>query len=75
MTSTEYRVLEALLQNAGHVVDKQQLSMLALGRELSAYDRSLDMHVSSLRKKLGPMQNGDDRIITVRGIGYQYASI
>lgn len=72
MTSTEYRVLEVLLRKAGHVVSKQELSEQALGRELTRYDRSVDMHVSNVRKKLGPLLNGDDRIKTVRGVGYQY---
>ena len=72
MTSTEYSVLEALLREAGHVVSKAELSERALGRELVRYDRSIDMHLSSLRKKLGPLANGEERIKTVRGVGYQY---
>ena len=71
LTSTEYSVLEALLRAAGRVVSKAQLSEQALGRVLTPYDRSLDMHVSSLRRKLGPL-HGDERIKTVRGVGYQY---
>jgi len=73
MTSTEYRVLEVLLEEAGRVVSKQDLSTRALGRELNLYDRSLDMHVSNLRKKLGPLTNGEERIKTIRGVGYQYS--
>jgi len=73
MTSTEYRVLEVLLEEAGRVVSKQDLSARALGRELNLYDRSLDMHVSNLRKKLGPLANGEERIKTIRGVGYQYS--
>lgn len=72
MTSTEYGVLEVLIREAGHVVTKAELSQRALGRELMRYDRSIDMHLSSLRKKLGPLANGEERIKTVRGIGYQY---
>lgn len=72
MTSTEFSVLEVLLREAGHVVAKTELSERALGRKLMRYDRSLDMHVSSLRKKLGPLPNGEERIKTVRGVGYQY---
>lgn len=72
MTSTEYSVLEVLLREAGHVVSKSELSERALGRELVRYDRSIDMHLSSLRKKLGPLANGEERIKTVRGVGYQY---
>ena len=72
MTSTEFTVLSILLEHAGEVVSKQQLSQQALGRELSPYDRSLDMHVSNLRKKLGLSARGEERITTVRGVGYQY---
>jgi two-component system response regulator CpxR len=72
LTSTEYAVLEALLREAGHVVSKAGLSERALGRKLMRYDRSLDMHVSSLRRKLGPLPGGEERIKTVRGVGYQY---
>ncbi len=72
MTSTEYCVLEVLLQEAGRVVSKANLSERALGRKLTRYDRSLDMHVASLRKKLGPLDGGEERVKTVRNIGYQY---
>jgi two-component system response regulator CpxR len=72
MTSTEYSVLAILLHEAGHVVSKADLSERALGRKLTRYDRSLDMHVGSLRKKLGALPGGEERIKTVRGIGYQY---
>ncbi len=72
LTSTEFSVLELLLRRAGEVVNKTELSQGALGRELGRYDRSLDMHVSNLRRKLGPAPNGDERIKTVRGIGYLY---
>ena len=72
LTSTEYSVLEVLLRSAGRVVSKSQLSEHALGRELTPYDRSLDMHVSSLRRKLGPLYGQEERIKTVRSVGYQY---
>lgn len=72
MTSTEFSVLEALARQAGHVVSKSMLSERALGRKLGRYDRSLDMHVSSLRRKLGLRRDGQERIKTVRGVGYLY---
>lgn len=75
MTSTEYSVLEVLLREAGRVVPKADLCEQALGRKLSRYDRSLDMHVSNLRKKLGPLADGEERIKTVRGIGYLYTHL
>ena len=73
MTSTEFSVLDALLREAGNVVSKANLSERALGRKLSRYDRSLDMHVSNLRRKLGPLPDGQERIKTVRGVGYIYS--
>jgi len=72
VTSTEYAVLEVLLRDAGHAVSKAELSERALGRKMMRYDRSLDMHVSALRRKLGPLPGGEERIKTVRGVGYQY---
>ncbi len=72
LTSTEYSVLAALLESAGEVVSKELLSERALGRKLTRYDRSLDMHISNLRRKLGALPGGDERIQTVRGIGYLY---
>ncbi|MEO8991942.1 MAG: response regulator transcription factor [Nitrosospira sp.] len=73
MTSTEFSVLAVLLREAGNIVTKAILSERALGRKLSRYDRSLDMHVSNLRKKLGPLPDGQERIKTVRGVGYIYS--
>ena len=73
MTSTEFSVLDVLLREAGNIVTKATLSERALGRKLSRYDRSLDMHVSNLRRKLGPQSNGQERIKTVRGVGYIYS--
>ncbi len=72
LTSTEFSILQLLLQRAGEVVDKRDLYLAALGREPVAYDRSVDMHVSNLRRKLGPATDGSVRIETIRGIGYQY---
>ena len=73
MTSTEFSVLDVLLREAGNIVTKASLSERALGRKLSRYDRSLDMHVSNLRRKLGPQPDGQERIKTVRGVGYIYS--
>jgi DNA-binding response OmpR family regulator len=72
ITSTEFNILEVLLREAGRVVSKAEMSEFALGRPLSSFDRSLDMHVSNLRRKLGPLADGGERIKTIRGIGYQY---
>lgn len=72
LTSTEFSVLSTLLSQAGKVVNKELLNEKVLGRKLTAYDRSMDMHVSNLRKKLGSHNNGKSRIKTIRGVGYQY---
>jgi two-component system response regulator CpxR len=71
LTGTEFSLLEALARQAGHVVDKNDLSESALGRPLGRYDRSIDVHISSLRQKLGPRADGGSWIETVRGRGYQ----
>ena len=72
LTSVEFDVLRELIAHAGTVVKKDDLSMNALERELSPFDRSLDMHISNLRKKLGPHGDGSERIKTVRSVGYIY---
>ena len=72
LTSTEFSILMELLQHRGEVVSKRDLYVSALGREPVPHDRSVDMHVSNLRRKLGPDPRGDNRIETIRGIGYQY---
>ena len=68
LTSTEFTVLEVLARNVGRVVSKQDISRIGLGRTLSPFDRSVDMHMSSLRQKL---PGGHATIVTVRGRGYQ----
>ncbi|TSK04304.1 MAG: response regulator transcription factor [Geobacter sp.] len=73
VTSLEFSVLEALVRQAGSVMSRDDLTRQALGREFSSFDRSIDVHVSSLRKKLGPAPAGDERIKSVRGVGYIYA--
>ena len=72
LTSTEFSILQSLLQHRGEVVSKRDLYVTALGREPVAHDRSVDMHVSNLRRKLGPAGDGENRIETIRGIGYLY---
>ncbi len=72
LTSAEFNVLQVLLGRAGSVVDKETLCQEALGRPLSAYDRSIDVHVSKIRRKLAS-HGGHDLIVSVRGVGYQFA--
>lgn len=72
LTISEGRLLEALLSQPGEPLDKQDLAQLALGRKLTLYDRSLDMHISNLRRKLGPHPDGSPRILALRSRGYYY---
>lgn len=71
LTSAEFNVLHLLVGNAGSLVSKDTLSQEALGRALTAYDRSIDVHVSKIRKKLSAL-GGDGLIVSVRGGGYQF---
>jgi two-component system response regulator CpxR len=75
LTTAEFDLLRVLLQQAGQVVPREQLFQEVLGREFAVFDRSIDNHVSSLRRKLGARMNGVDRIKSVRNIGYQYAVV
>jgi len=68
LTDIEFGLLEALMRSPGKVVNREELSQAVLGRVFDPFDRSLDMHVSRLRKKLG---HGEDRVKTIRGVGYQ----
>ena len=71
LTAVEFDLLVALLDDAGKIVNKEDLSEKVLDRKLSPYDRSLDMHISNLRKKLGTRSN-EERIKTIRSVGYIY---
>src|SRR6266496_583280 len=73
LTAVEYDVLEKLLRAAGRIVTREELSHQVLGRSSSPFDRSIDMHISNLRKKLGHRIGEADRIKTIRGVGYVYA--
>lgn len=73
LTSVEFDLLEKLLRAAGRIVTREELSKQVLGRSSSPFDRSIDMHISNLRKKLGHRAGVIERIKTVRGVGYIYA--
>ena len=73
LTSVEFELLEALLRSAGQIVSREELVKSILGRNFSPLDRSIDTHVSNLRKKLGHSVNGIERIKTIRNVGYLYA--
>ena len=72
LTSVEFALLELLLRTPGKIVTREAISEHVLGRRFSPFDRSIDVHVSNLRKKLGAAE-GRDRIKTVRGTGYLFA--
>ncbi len=75
LTSVEFELLLDLLREAGSIVRKEDLSERVLERKLSPFDRSLDMHISNLRKKLGARADGSDRIKTIRSVGYIYTVV
>ena len=74
LTSTEFSLLEVLARHGGRIVAKEQLSLDGLGRALTPFDRRIDVHISSIRQKLGPRPDGESWIIGVRGQGYQLAT-
>src|SRR5256712_2523126 len=72
LTAVEFSLLELLMRAAGTVVRRDDLARGALGRSLLPFDRSIDVHVSRVRKKLGPRPDGGERITTLRAVGYLY---
>ncbi|MFZ6845569.1 response regulator [Undibacterium sp. RuTC16W] len=70
LTSTEFTLLEILARNAGRTVSKNDLSEQGLGRPLTRFDRNIDVHLSSIRQKLGPLTDGRAVIQTVYRQGY-----
>ena len=75
LTTVEFDLLTALLRGAGSVMTREELSLQVLGRGFNPQDRSIDTHVSNLRRKLGPYRQGMERIKSVRGAGYLYAGV
>jgi len=73
LTSVEFNLLEILLSRAGQLIPREELIKTVLGRSPYPYDRSLDVHISKLRKKLGHNMSGVERIKTIRNVGYLYA--
>jgi two-component system, OmpR family, response regulator CpxR len=72
LTSVEFGLLHVLLREAGRVVTREALVDEVLGRKFSPFDRSIDMHVSKVRKKLGD-SDSEEHIKTIRGAGYIFA--
>ena len=75
LTAVEFNLLKVLLQSAGSVVSRETLNHEVLGRAYTAYDRSIDVHISKLRKKLGEKVGSAERIQAIRGEGYLYACL
>ena len=75
LTAVEFNLLKVLLQSAGSVVSRETLNQEVLGRAYTAYDRSIDVHISKLRKKLGEKVGSAERIQAIRGEGYLYACL
>lgn len=71
LTGAEFSLLEVLARNAGQLVSRSEISRRALGRALTPFDRGVDVHISSIRQKLGLRKDGQSWIRTVRGQGYQ----
>ncbi len=72
LTTVEFDLLQALLSAAGDVVPREELTHTVLGRELAPFDRSIDMHISRVRRKLGERPDHVERIKAIRGVGYIY---
>jgi len=75
LTMAEFVLLEALVRHAGHVQSRERLAEQVLGRRLMTFDRSIDVHVSNLRKKLGDAAGAREHIRAVRGEGYVFVRI
>jgi len=73
LTAAEFNLLEVLLSKAGQVIPREELVLRVQGRHHTPYDRSIDVHISRLRKKLSRHADGSDRIKAVRGIGHYYS--
>jgi len=72
LTGTEFNILAMLMREAGRVVGKDAIAQAVLGRTLRPFDRSIDVHISKLRRKLGPASDGDSLIHTIQRGGYLF---
>ena len=72
LTGAEFEILFLLVRSAGKILTRDEIAESALGRAVGRLDRSIDNHISNLRKKLGPEVNGIERIRNIRGTGYCY---
>ena len=74
LTNSQFNLLEIFLRYPGRVLSKEQLTEYSLGRKYTAYDRSIDVHVSHLRHKLGEDHHDESWIQTIRGYGYSFVA-
>lgn len=72
LTGAEFNILEVLAAQAGRPVSRADLSLQGLGRPLAPFDRAIDVHLSTIRQKLGAYDDGRSPILNLRGIGYQF---
>lgn len=72
LTGAEFDLLYTFLRNPGKIISREDLTQAALGRPMSPMDRSIDVHVSNLRRKLGSYNGDQERIKAIRGSGYVY---
>ena len=72
LSSTEYKILEVLMENPNRVLSRDELMNRARGRDFMAFDRSIDVHISKLRSKLETLPRSPKRIKTVWGTGYMF---
>jgi two-component system, OmpR family, response regulator CpxR len=72
LTTTEFDLLVTLVKSSGRVISRKDLVRVVLDREFSPFDRSIDVHISNLRKKLGVLPEGIERIRSIRNVGYLY---
>lgn len=75
LTHTEFNILDMLIKSPGQAFSKEELTEYALGRPFTAYDRSIDVHISNLRSKLGDHESPDPLIKTIRGFGYMLTNL
>ena len=77
LTGTEYQILTELMNNVGHIVSKEHISLTVLSRRLAPFDRAIDMHISNIRRKLQQAEHKNqykNKIKTIRGVGYIFLS-
>lgn len=72
LTGMEFNLLEVLATQSGRITSREALSEQGLGRPLAPYDRAIDVHISSIRQKIGILPDGRSPIVSIRGVGYQF---